>query len=335
MIVAHANHLVASGHDVCILSAVFDTVFTLDPRITCDYLPSLSKAATVLAALKTKVDADLIIADIIPMACFLLPRNRKKIIYFAQDYDESYYISAFPKGLIRFFYILGLRFIRLPTIAVSHPLANLLRKRFNANVSVVENGVDTSMFYPDPDKEMVVSKGTRKAVLLLSRSDPRKGFDIAIEVINFLPRRISENIEVWTVGEVASGRFLNVFRQRDFGYVGEEQLRKIMGSADIFFYPTRHEGFPLMVVEAFACQCPVVTTEAVPYAQQGLNALVSSVGNIADLIEMVEQLLVDTELAKTLCAEGTNFAAQHKLQKSLDDYASSLEHFSPDAPQGR
>jgi len=325
MIVAHANYLVSAGHDICIITAVFDSVFTLDSRISLKILPSSNKLITILSAVKSKFTSDLIIADIIPMACFLFLRYRCKVIYFAQDYDESYYFSRLQKGLIHSFYHIGLTILGIPTIAVSRHLADLLRKKFHANATVAENGVDTKVFYPDPDPELVAAKGNRKSVLLLSRSDWRKGFDIARTVVGRLSEVQSDIFEVWTVGEFCAGFFADIVH-RDFGYVAEERLRRIMSSADLFFYPTRHEGFGLMPLEAFACCCPVVTTTAVPFAINGRNALVGEVNDIPGLVGKVRRLLDGESEASYLIAEGLSFAHENSLEACAKRFAQLIEH---------
>jgi len=319
MIVAHANYLVSAGHDICIITAVFDSVFTLDSRISLKILPSPNKLNTILSAIKSKFASDLVIADIIPMACFLFLRNNSKVVFFAQDYDESYYTSSLLKGLIRCFYCIGLKWFRIPAIAVSLPLADLLEKRFCATVTLAENGVDTGVFFPDSDQELIDAKGKRKAVLLLSRSDRRKGFDIAHDVITCLSRHHSDRFEVWTVGEPGAV-FPSCLVHRDFGYVGEQQLRRIMSSADIFFYPTRHEGLPLMPLEAMACGCPVSTTKAVPYAIHRENALVTTIENYHTLTEQIQELLDSDSVRNRLAETGRQFACQHSLSEATERF---------------
>ena len=328
MIALHASHLARCGHDVVIMTNVVDTVFPLYEKVRVVPLKFKGKLGTLFSSVVQKCDADLVIADIIPMACFLYLRSWRKVVYFAQDYDESYYGSPLFKSLIRLLYCIGLSFCCIPAIAVSHQLAGLLIMRFNANVFVAENGIDAKVFYPDPDPELIAVKSNRKAVLLLSRSDQRKGFDIARTVIDRLSKTHANKFEVWTVGEKCTGFFDGIVH-RDFGYVGEEKFRQIMSSADVFLYPTWHEGFGLMPLEAFACRCPVVTTEAVPYAQDGLNALVTPVGDVTNLAVKVGLLLGDCKLAETLSAEGLAFAAEHSLCNSLETFASCIAHLTP------
>jgi glycosyltransferase involved in cell wall biosynthesis len=323
MIVAHANHLVSAGHNVSIITAKSDTIFILDPRISLEKLPATSKLGTISYALRTKLAADIIIVDIIPMACLLFFCNRNKVVYFAQDYDESYYTSFLQRRLIRCFYFVGLKLFSIPTVAVSHSLANLLRKLFRARVAVAENGADPRVFYPDPDPDLVAAKADRKALLLLSRGDRRKGFDLAREVVKRLSELSCYFFEVWTVGEPCSGLFPGLVH-RDIGYVGDEKLRRVMSSADVMLYPTRHEGFGLMPLEAMACGCPVVTTSAVPYAVHGENALVTQIEDCNALTEQLQKLFEDDELRSRLAGSGLQFTKQHTLSDSAQQFEAVL-----------
>lgn len=323
MIVLQANHLATLGHDVCLMTAVLDTVFTLDPRISIRMLPSRSKTCTILKAATSRFDVDLIVADIVAMVTFLSIRNRGKVICYAQDYDESYYTLRFHKMLVRVLYFISLRLFRIPTIAVSNPLGDLLFRHFKADVRVVENGIDTSKFFPDPDHGLISMKSGRKSVLILSRTDRRKGFDLAREVISRIAETHSGSIEIWTVGEPNDGFFPGVCH-RHLGYVDESRLRSIMSSADIFLYPSRHEGYPLMVLESFACRVPVVTTDAVPYAEHGVNSLVSRIEDVETLSRHLRMLLDDDFLAERLAEAGYIFAREHSLDSACRLFAESV-----------
>lgn len=325
MVLAHAGCLVACGHAVEFCCNEVDTILAIPQgiRFSKPFLPGT--LGTIIAALLQKRDADIVLASIIPMACFLYPRSRNKVVYFAQDYSESYYASSILRGLVRLFNFAGLRLFRIPTIAVSHHLADLLRKNYQARVDVAENGVDTEVFFPDPDQELILGKTNRKALLLLSRNDPGKGFDIAQAVVKRLSIEFSSaDFEIWTVGERCTGVF-DGHVHRDFGYVGAARLRQIMSSADIFLYPTRHEGFGLMPLEAMACRCPVITTEAVAFASHLENALVAPIGNLDQITELTLQMLsgaVDIEL---MVSRGLELAEKMTLRKTLIQFASILE----------
>jgi len=324
MVLAHAAWLAAHGHEVELCCNIVDTVLQLPEGVRFSRPYFHGTLGTVVSALLQRRDADIVLASIIPMACFLYPRSGRKVVYFAQDYSESYYTSPFLRGLIRLFNYAGLRFFRIPVIAVSNHLADLLKKRYRARVEVAENGVDTEVFFPDPDLELIDDKGSRKALLLLSRNDPGKGFDIAQSVVRRLSAEMPGTFEVWTVGERCSGIFDGIVH-RDFGYVAEGRLRQIMSSADVFLYPTRHEGFGLMPLEAFACRCPVVTTDAVVFASHLENALVAPVGDVELLSTYTLQILSGSVAIAELTKNGLQVVEKMSLKRTLSQFGSILE----------
>jgi glycosyltransferase involved in cell wall biosynthesis len=325
MVAAHASHLASCGHDVTIKTNLAKTVFEIDPRVRLEPLRFRGKVGTLVAATVEMYDADRVVADIIPLACLLAIRNRRITVYFAQDYDESYYSSFLARFFIRLLYCWGLCFRRIPVIAVSEQLAALLKRRFKANVTTACNGVDSGIFFPDPSAELISEKENRKAILVLSRSDNRKGFDLAQEVILKLKAASAIPFEIWSVGERAEGKFSGL-RHRDFGYVDEPSLRRIMSSADVFLYPSRHEGLPLMPLEAFACRCPVVTTTAVTYATPLMNAMVSELEDVDSLLSQVSRVLMDERLKETLLHNAYDYASEHSLVHCRLEFSERLLH---------
>lgn len=324
MILAHAGHLAEQGWKVEIRTAQVNTVFAIPAGVKIVHSGLRSKAGTLWQALQTRFTADLVIADIIPLACLLGVRNRQRLIYFAQDYDESYYGSYAQRLFIRLLYFLTLGLLRIKSIAVAEHLSALLRKRFVANVTTVENGVDTDIFFPDLDAELLSSKGCRKAVLLLSRSDARKGFDLSCRIFNEAKECLgADGVEVWTVGEPAGNQFPDVVH-RDFGYVTPARLRKILSSADVFLYHTRHEGFPLMALEALACGCPMAASTSVSVVYPGQEALIAPIGDIKSAAEHVVRILADASLAARLQEEGLAFSKRHSLAASSVRFAEEL-----------
>lgn len=327
MVVCHANHLANAGHDVIIMTSRCDTVFHIDSRVRIEYLSAKSKAATLYKAAVTRHDADLVIGDIVVLACLLSLRNHAKTVCFAQDYDESYYSNRIQKLFVRVIYFIAMTLFRIKTIAVSDPLAELLRRRFRADVTVVQNGVDATVFFPEVDRDLVQQKGGRQSILLLSRGDQRKGFDLAQRVVNSFPEDRRLRVEIWTVGEANENLFPD-FSHRDFGYVDEVALRHILSSADMLLYPSRHEGLPLMPLEAFACRCPVVTTTAVPYATNGENSLVSRIEDVDGLAVNTLRMLDNMALRDHIVENAYRYAVENSLSVCTTNFAHALDSIS-------
>jgi glycosyltransferase involved in cell wall biosynthesis len=189
---------------------------------------------------------------------------------------------------------------------------------------VVRNGVDEDVFYPDPDSNLVKEKCGRLAVLVLSRRDRRKGFDLLSDIFKRTQRLTSVGFEIWSVGELCAGEF-DGYDHHDFGYVSEEKLRRIMSSADVFLYPSRHEGFPLMVLEALSCNCAVVTTEAVSFVHDGKEALVSPVEDCDSLSQSMAKVISDESLRMLLSSRGLELAKRCSLKISSQNFCDSIE----------
>ncbi|PLY03569.1 MAG: hypothetical protein C0623_00705 [Desulfuromonas sp.] len=324
MVLSHAGYLADQGHSVTILTTVVETVFPIDDRIVVRLTGRAGKLGTLWSGFATRFRADVIVADIIPLAFLLFFRNRERVIYFSQDYDESYYFTMVQRLFIRSLYTLGLTYFRIPVIAVSHYLADLLRNRFHAKVIVVTNGVDTKVFYPEHDPDLALLKNDKKAIVSLSRSDARKGFDVAQKVLQKVGSECIDDFVVWTVGESCESAFPGL-HHRHFGYVKEDELRRIFSSADLFLYPSRHEGFPLMALEALACGCPLVTTDAVNVVKNDVEALVSPVEDVGSLAEDVKKVLADERLSDRLSRAGFDFVEKNTLAQSRANFCLALD----------
>jgi len=323
IVIDYANYLAKKGHYVIIWHNIIDTVFKLHPKIKLQKISIPTKLGTIIYALVYKLNSAVIIADIISLATLLSLRNNPRLIYFAQDYDESYYRNPLNKLFIKLVYFFGLRLMKMKTITVSNYLAERLERGYKVDAKTVENGIDINSLYPEPDEVLLSSKGNNKAILLLSRKDYRKGLDIAINVINKMSDDWRDRIEIWTCGEELENRLVNT-KVRNFGWVGIDSLRKIFSSVDVLLYPTRHEGFGLFPLEAMACGCPVITTQAVPYAIDGENALVTEVEDIENLKIKLREILSNESLWDSLKQNGLITAKKYDIKESQMKFSRTL-----------
>ena len=284
MVITYANYLAEKGHEVEIWTNILDTKFKISTKVNINLIPLPGKIGTILWALCCPITADLVVADIIVMALVLSFFNRNRVIYFAQDYDVSYYPDRLRKKLIGFIYRVGLSVLKIPCVSVSYSLGQELTTYCNS-VKVIQNGIDFDVFYPERTPALLATKKGRRSVLVFGRKDPRKGLDIALEVIRALSDKVErEALQIWVVGDIIEGNstYCDVW---NFGCVDEDNLRKILSCADVFLYPSRHEGLPLFVLEALACECPIVTTKAVGILTHLKEAWVSKIEDVNSLEE--------------------------------------------------
>ena len=168
-------------------------------------------------------------------------------------------------------------------------------------------------------------KDKKKAVVLLSRGDSyRKGFDLSIQALQSLNSDTASGMELWVCGShLDQDNF--TFTIRNMGVVSDQRLRQILSSADIFLYPSRHEGFGLFPLEAMACGCVVVTSDAIPYARETASILVSPIGDVPSLVSDLEHAVTDDSLLSTLRVMAIEYARSYDFEMSKIAFAEAVQ----------
>lgn len=95
----------------------------------------------------------------------------------------------------------------------------------------------------------------------------------------------------------------------------DAKLRALYCEAGVYLMPSRHEGFCLPALEAMACECPVVCTDADgnrEYSVHGLNCLMSN--EPANLAEYIHRLQTDHDYADRLGKAGRETALMYQWE---------------------
>lgn len=97
------------------------------------------------------------------------------------------------------------------------------------------------------------------------------------------------------------------FRER----VAEEDLPALYRSADLFVFPSLQEGFGMVLIEAMACELPIVASSAPPIPEVAGDAgLYFRPGDSREMAEKIIQALRDRHLRSRLAAEGLRRVAE-------------------------
>jgi glycosyltransferase involved in cell wall biosynthesis len=324
IVIDHANYLAELGYRVTFHTCIIQTVFAIHPTIKINLLPVHNEFSFLLYPVWNQFNHDLLLFDIIHCAFFLSLRHLKKIVYLAQADDVEYYHNPLMRFSINLLYRWFFK-QKSPTITVSEALTKAFTKRYNAiNCHTVTNGINLQNFYPDPDPELLSKKEGRKAIFFMARGDHyRKGFDIAMKVFTTLEQSLCNKVELWICGDSFSDTSFT-FPVRQFGVVDDARLRKLLSSADIFFYPSRHEGFGLFPLEAMACGCPVITTTAIPYALNIPAILSAPVGDINALTKHIDILVHDAYQHNKLRTLSLATAKQYDMKICSKNFTMTL-----------
>lgn len=164
-------------------------------------------------------------------------------------------------------------------------------------------GVDTSLF---KRKEIPGAKDP-PTVLFVGSLVPRKGVSELLQAWEKVEREFPQ-ARLVIVGQGPLEADVKRFAVRHptvfhVSKIAHEKLPEIYSKADIFFFPTRKEGFGLVVAEAMACGLPVVTAEAPGVRQlviDGETGFKRPIGAVDQFSERILYLLKHPEASRRM-----------------------------------
>lgn len=108
------------------------------------------------------------------------------------------------------------------------------------------------------------------------------------------------------------------------GYVTGREKEQLFRSADILLLPSYHEGFPLVVLEAIASRCAIVTTRvgALPEILRDENVIWVEIGSTQSLLEALKRIIEDTALLRDMQKKNRKLAEEFTLGKHIQKLCS-------------
>ena len=188
--------------------------------------------------------------------------NRKGKVYLKMDahHNEIKYSKVvYNKHVIK-------RTVRLSKLVTTESLESSdLFKKDGLNIEYIPNGY---INYIKPNKIM-----KKNIILTVGRlGTKQKATDILLETFKILKDKYDTNYQLYLIGSMEEefkkwfDRFMedNKKISKDIHYLGKisdkEELDKYYNESKVFFLPSRYEGFPLVLPEAMAHGCYIVTS---------------------------------------------------------------------------
>jgi glycosyltransferase involved in cell wall biosynthesis len=175
-----------------------------------------------------------------------------------------------------------------PTATVADRVAERLDVD-RAKITVTPLGVDPSWFTAMPPTKSLRGKLhlPNQYLLFIGAAGPRKG-------LRWLSKAHQADPGLPPLVYIGPGAFDLSPRTQHLGYLADVELRSVVAGASALVLPSRDEGFGLPVLEAMACDVPVVCTD-VPALREvaGGHAQLVGYGDIDGLIAALTTAVAD------------------------------------------
>ena len=213
-------------------------------------------------------------------------------------------------------------------IAVSEAIKNILLPviREKEKIKVVYDGIDLSRYDVTVNKQELKAQcnlpSDKRLIGNLSALADHKDYPTFIRTANELLKRHS-NIHFVVAGDgplreeiINSVKAMEL--EQHITFLGfRKDVPPILKSLDVFLMTSKTEGLGSVLLEAFACGIPVVSTNAggipeiVKHHQTGL---IASVGDEQELANQVDQLLSNAQLRNSLVNNATQFVKHFSIK---------------------
>lgn len=201
-------------------------------------------------------------------------------------------------------------------IATSNEQVGVLKRGYNYpsdKIFKVFNGVDAKVFKPNINITIREKYGIEKykIILAVSKLQEQKGIQNIILAMPDISERI-KNVKLVIVGDGDYKYELKKIIEKNnldksiifTGIVPYGNLPEYFNACDFFVNPTiRQNGYDLTILEAMACEKPVVVTNigSMPTViDDGVDGIFVTLGNINELVEASIKVLENKELALRL-----------------------------------
>lgn len=196
-------------------------------------------------------------------------------------------------------------------LSTSHIMAREVNKYTKKSILITPFGVDINKFKPIP-----FSKSDHFVVGNVKTLSPKYGIDILIKAFQcVLQRNPTKKLSLEIYGDGPCREeyeqltsYLGISRNVTFhGFVDNSKLPEIYNSFSISVSVSNNESFGVVAVEAMACACPVVTSDADGFTEvvdNGITGYVVPKQNIEATADAIQKFIDNPSLRDTMGAKG-------------------------------
>lgn len=319
----------------CTLGTLLDK--DLDTKNFLSYQVSLIRKISFIKKYDTIVTNSRLYPRLFFLFIFLKLVDRKIKLIAIHHHFNFLTQQGFMRGLHKF---LEINFLRLLNIVVipSPYIKSLMNKYLpKINIKYIELAFDIH-HYAEKGNDYVKVKNQ---LLFVGTIEKRKGIVYLIAMAEYLAKK-QQDFHLNIVGKIASSDYYNLLQReiRDkglnsyitfYGRVSEEKLNELYSSSEIFTFPSLHEGYGMVIVEAMSYGLPVVAFDnsAMPYTiKNGENGLLADNMDSDDFNNKVFSIMNNRELLAKLSSNAyktyRNSRKKIELDAEISEFICSL-----------
>jgi glycosyltransferase involved in cell wall biosynthesis len=276
-----------------------------------------------------------VVVDEINTHPFFAPKfvdNGEKVVGFIHQLAREYWFYEMPFLVSHIgYHFLEDRWLRcyvnVPTVTVSESTQQDLAELGFKRIFVVPEGLNFKPLGVFPEKLV------RPVVVYAGRLKRAKRPDHAVKAFNIVKSKVPE-AELWVLGD---GPFRERLERlagegvRFFGWLPNEERRKLIADARVLVNPSVREGWGLNVIEANALGVPCVAYNVVGLrdsVKDEVTGLLVESGNVEALAEAIISILQDDAMRRQLGENALKYAKEFNWDKTAEEFMKILEQLT-------
>lgn len=193
-----------------------------------------------------------------------------------------------------------------------------------SDASVID--IDSALSEKSNERIAEIRQNSNHVVLSVGQFIHRKGFDVLLKAAKLFP----EDTILYIVGGKVTEEYTSLLRDTGWSvvhfvdFMPPNELKYYFLGCDVFVLPTREDVWGLVVNEAMAYGCPVVTTErcvaGLEMVKNGENGFLVPVEDVDELGKKVNEILADSELKKKMRKNSVLTAREYTIEKMAESH---------------
>jgi len=187
------------------------------------------------------------------------------------------------------------------------------------HAQVIYNGIDTDIFHSNPVTNLTNQTSPFKLIFVGSNSI-RKGFDLLPKIM----QQLGEDFQLFYTSNAEQYEPLPKNMKQLSPQKTAQDLANTYRAMDALIFPSRLEGFGLVVAEAMACGLPVVITDGsalTELVEHGETGLLCPQDDVSAFVSAIRQLVGDDVLRINLANAARHHAENYfKLNSMVNSY---------------